>query len=173
MTAAAYIAVSLFATTFVELLLDSFGINLPLVAILCFYFAVAQGPLAGAACAFVGGASLDFLLGRSDPCTILLLLLVMVMGQIWLRRFEASSNFMLCIPGALLPIIVLVPWSLPPMELSTAWFASFLDCISAAFMESVCSAILLPVMVYALDFIAGSLEIELFADAKARLAEQQ
>lgn len=173
MTWAAYAFMIVFVSTLAELLLDSLGVSLPLVAMACFYIFVAYGLWSGLACALLGGGSLDFLLGREHPFSVLLLLLVMGLAALWLYRLEASSPLLLCVPGALLPFIVWVPWAAPAWSMSMAWLSAFFDCLSGAFLAAICSAILLPLAVMGLDFLGQRLELELFSDAKDRVAGAQ
>ena len=173
MTWAAYVFLIIFFSTLLELLLDSIGISLPLIAIACFYLAVAHGLWGGLSCALLGGVSVDFLLGREHPFSVLLLLLVIALAMLWLYRLEASSPLLLCIPGALLPFIVWVPWAAPAWVSSIGWLSSLFDCLSGALLASLCSAILLPLSVMAFDFIGNRLELELFSDAKERVSGAQ
>ncbi len=173
MTWAAYVFMIVFVSTFTELLLDSLGVSLPLIAIACFYVSVAYGFWCGLSCAVIGGASLDFLLGREHPYSVLLLILVLGLAALWLYRLEASSPLLLCLPGAMLPFIVWVPWALPPWSMSMTWLSSLFDCVSGAMLAALCSALLLPLVSMALDYMGGLLELALFSDAKDRAAGSQ
>ena len=170
MTWAAYVFLLIFLSTLFELLFDSIGLSLPLIAIVCFYLATSYGLWGGLSCAIIGGCSLDFLLGRETPGSVILLLLVVGLSMIWLYRLEASSPFLLCIPGALLPFIVWTPWSLPAWNPSLVWLSAFFDCLSGSLLASICSTVLLPVAVLTFDYFGQMLELDLFSDAKERLA---
>jgi len=172
MTWTAYVFAIAFVSTLAELLLDSFGISLPFIAVACFYLAVAQGFWAGAACALFGGASLDFMLGREHPLSVLLLLAVVGLALLWLYRFESSSILLLCVPGALLPSMTWAPIALLERGYGGGWLPGLLLQISDAAVASACSAALLPGMVLALDSLGQYLDLDLFTDAKDRLARE-
>jgi len=171
MTCAVFALLLTFIATLGELLLNSFGLSLPLLGLVCFYLAVAYGFWTGAGVAVLGGASIDFLLGREHPMSIVLLLLVVALAMLWLHKLEApSSPLLLSFPGAALPFILWVPWSLPEWEASRAWFVSFFECLAGGIVASACAAALMPLAVLALDYFGQKLGLPLFVDAKDRLA---
>ena len=166
-----YALLLLFAATLGELLLDSIGLSLPLIGLLCFYLAIAQGRWTGLGAAVLGGAALDFLLAREQPVSVLLFIFIVVLAELWLRKMEnPEAAVLLCIPGALIPLIAWLPWAIPAWDPAKPWFDSLVDSLVSALVASICSAVLLPVVVLALDYFGSRLELSLFSTAKERLA---
>jgi hypothetical protein len=173
MSFAAYAFILVFLSSLLELLLDSFGIGIPFLAMACFYLSVACGVAKSIPCALLGGCALDSILGRETPWTALLLLLAVGLGQLWLRRVEARTPLLLPLPGALLPLLLLLPWTLPSWEFSAAWLTAFFDCVSGTLLAMFCSSLLLPFAVLSFDYFGEKFDLELFADAKDRLAREK
>jgi hypothetical protein len=172
MSFVAYAFVLVFLSSLAELLLASFGVGLPLLGMVCFYLSVSAGFWRSVPFAVVGGCAIDSVLGRAFPGSAILLLLVLALGQLWVRRSETRALFLLPLPGALLPPLMLAPWALPRWELSPVWFTAFFDCLSATFLAMLVSAFLMPCAVLAFDYFGARLELELFVDAKERLARE-
>ncbi len=170
MTWAAYVFALSFLAALGELVLDSYGVSLPFVAIACFYLTVALGIGAGGFCAVFGGASLDFVLGREHPLSVPLLLVVAGLALLWLYKFESKSMLFLCVPGAALPFIVWVPVAFLERSYGSGWLPGLLLQFSDAAVASVCSALLLPGMALLVDGLGQRLEMGLFTEAKDRLA---
>lgn len=173
MTRAAYIFLLTFAAILAEALLSSFGIAMPTLAPLVFYLAVAFGPGSGAFAAIAGGAALDFVLGRETPASALLLLLVAGLALLWLYKVESDSVLLLAAPGASLPLIAWLPHALHASACGGGGVAEILSDSSCALIACLCSALILPATVLLLDSLNQALELELYTDAKERIARAQ
>ncbi len=172
MTRAAYIFLLTFAAILAESVLSSFGIAMPTLAPLVFYLAVAFGPGSGAFAAIAGGAALDFVLGRETPASAALLLLVAGLAMLWLYKVESDSVLLLAAPGASLPLIAWLPHALRSGG-GGEGVAGILSDASCALIACICSALILPAMVLLLDSLNQALELELYTDAKERIARAQ
>ena len=109
MTRFSYIFLISFLLIFLELLLESMGLRLMLFAPFVFYISYVFGAGAGCAAALIGGMTLDFCLGHTNPWSAVFLLAVVLFGRLWLRRMGSDSLNLLVIPGAVLPFLAQFP----------------------------------------------------------------
>lgn len=166
MTRLCYLFLFTFAAIFAEVLAETSGFKLMLLAPLVFYITYVFGHYYGFAAAFLGGCVLDFCFGASNPWTAFFLLIIVGFAALWLHQTESDSVSLLVIPGAIMPFIA----QFPPAVINGGFtLKSILDAGADAIVTAILSAMLFPLAIMLLDFIGSSLSLELFADAKERL----
>ncbi len=166
MTHFSYIFLISFLLVFVELLMESMGLRLMLFAPFVFYVSYVFGTGAGCAAALTGGMVLDFCFGYTNPWSALFLLLVVLFGRLWLRRMDSDSLSLLVIPGAVLPFLS----QFPPAVIQAGFtLESIVDAASDAIIASLFSALLFPLVILLLDWLASLLSLELYSDARERM----
>ncbi len=161
MTSVSYVFVFSVLAVFLEALLRSLGIFLPLLGIFVFYAVVVFGPRTGFTLAVFGGAALDFILGHSTPVSALALSLTGGLSLFWLYKVESDSIPMLALPGALIPVLAYVPL--------TFWNGGIVFLfrhLPDLFLSSFCTAFLLPLEILMLDLLNQRLELKLYLNAK-------
>ena len=114
MTRFCYLFLFTFAAVFGEVLAESFGVRIMLLAPVVFYAAYVFGSASGTSVAFFGGCVLDFCLGATNPWTAFFLLLIVAFAIIWLHQTEADSLSLLIVPGAILPFAKCAASSISP-----------------------------------------------------------
>ncbi len=166
MTRFCYLFLFSFAAILGEVLAESCGFKVMLLAPLVFYSAYVFGAPCGFAVAFTGGCVLDFCLGAANPWTVPFLFLIVCFAVLWLHQTETDSISLLIIPGAILPFLA----QFPPAVIDGGFtWESILDAAADAVIAAILSAMLFPLAIMLLDFIGSGLSLELFADAKERL----
>ena len=170
MTRFCYLFLFTFAAVFGEVLAESFGVRIMLLAPVVFYAAYVFGSASGTAVAFFGGCVLDFCLGATNPWTAFFLLLIVAFAIIWLHQTEADSLSLLIVPGAILPFLAQFP---PAIIQGGFRWESILDAGADAVIAAILSALLFPVAIMVLDWIGAGLSLELFADTRERLRSRQ
>lgn len=170
MTRFCYLFLFTFAAVFGEVLAESSGFKVMLLAPLVFYSTYVFGVWYGGGVAFFGGCVLDFCLGASNPWTAFFLFLIVCFAIFWLYQTETDSISLLIIPGAILPFLAQFPASV--IHGGFSW-ESILDAGADAVVAACFSAMLFPLAIMLLDFMGSGLSLELFADAKERLRNRQ
>ena len=170
MTRFCYLFLFTFAAILGEVLAESCGIKVMLLAPLVFYTTYVFGHTSGIFVAFFGGCVLDFCFGAANPWTVLFLLTIVCFAAFWLHQTEQDSISLLIIPGAIIPFLAQFP---PAVIHSGFTLQSILDAGADAVITAVFSALLFPLAIMLMDFIGSSLSLELFADARERLRNRQ
>jgi len=166
----AYSFLLLFLALTGELLAESGGFRLMLLAPVIFYLTFVFGHFYGIAGALSAGCVLDFCLGAENPWSALFLLSVIGFAMLWLYQTESDSLLLLVIPGVALPFLVQFPVSV--IQGGFQW-SVILDSLSDAVLCALLSAFLFPLLVLLLDWFGARLSLELFADAKERLRDRR
>ncbi len=168
-----YIFLCLFGAVYFELLAGSYGLMLPITAMLIFYFSVSNGWRVGLFSAVLAGTIIDLTFGRSWFLTPVLLAMTVGFAMIWFRRVEAKSIFLNSIPGAIIAFICICPLLLPDPWFLGLNFTSLFQASSMLLFSMLFAAILLPFLVILLDIASEKLGFELYVDARDKLIGQR
>ncbi len=145
--------------TFLELLLRSRGILLPLTGCYIFYLAVVYNWRCGIAAGFLAGAVCDFLTARIFPFSAFTYAGIAVYANILHRRNETETLNSHWLPGFLLPVIIYVPLFLfSGIPLPDFLFMLVPSCFL--------SAVLLPLMIPVMDSAAAKLALPFYMNKK-------
>ncbi len=162
-TGISFTFVAIFFALLGEVYAGSFGVILPLLAAVVFYFTRIHGWKSSLALAFASGIFLDFAYGREQIASPFVLLLVALLSVFWTLRGNLKSHAVLLIPGALAGLIYSL--SLIFVLESPGSIGQFSSATVKILSSVVLSAIALPILAFILDSSAGFLKYEKYLSA--------
>lgn len=163
-----FLFVVIFAAIFCELVIGSWGVILPLCALLVFYLTIAYNWHIGLTTALICGLTIDFLLGRSMVITPFSLSVIMVIAVFWHNQVESESLLLHVIPGVFVAVVYLVPLVL--LHFFKAGFNLWIIWNNTANMvfAILACAVMLPMEIVILDYISHGLEIDMYSKMQTR-----
>ena len=157
------------ASTGLELLFANIGITVPFLTLAAFYsFSVFRLPSTFPA-AVISATMLDLMLGRSVMIHLLILAAVIIVAALWKKYADCAVPLLQAIPGAVCAFVWVVPMLLSESFSQENLFPhlfyhNFMILAQVIFL----SAVLTPLMILLLDYIAGNLEQREFSNCQDR-----
>ena len=149
-----------------ELLLRNFGFFFPCCALFVFYAATAFGFSWGVGASCLGALGRDFAgAGASHPWSVLILIGIAYLAELWLQRVESDSVLVNFLPGLLIPLLV---WLYSLIFFTQHFWTVLVKQLPVIFPVSVLCAVCLPGMILLLDSLNEKLSLPLFADARQK-----
>jgi len=153
-TSILYIFMLCFVSVFTELFFGSMGIILPLTALTVFYVSVSAGWPLALATASVCGLVVDIVYGRDCVLSPFILLVIALASMYWASRSESQFLLFHIIPGALMAVLYTTPNMLINVfSLGVSWGSLFQNVSNFVFAAAF-SAIMLPLLIIALDTVS-------------------
>lgn len=168
-----FIFVILFFCIMLQLLLGNLGLFIPLYAPAVFYFAVVYGWRIGAICGCIAGIAIALLYGGNPALEALSAITVAVIAVFWLHRSDTHNLPVHFIPGAIIGAVIFLPHMFYAMQYSTGHSQLILAEIMEMIFSAVFSALLLPVVIYILDWQSKLVGLPLYVEAKKQLITQK
>lgn len=168
MFAAIFIFLSLFLAIYLEVLVGSMGIIIPLTALSVFYFSVAFGWRMGLFIGLFAGTILDMLYGRAFLLSPYTMLAVAIFSFFWLHQGEPESVLLYFLPGAISAFISVFPLLL----VNSIYYGGVLSNFFMLVFSSIAGAMLLPIMIPIYDSLARKLGLLQYHGAKSRELER-
>ncbi|OGV66849.1 MAG: hypothetical protein A3K18_30380 [Lentisphaerae bacterium RIFOXYA12_64_32] len=100
-----WLAFCAFFSMVLETVLGNHGVAVPVVHVVAFYLVVAFGWQRALVPMALAGTLLDVVLGRTFPCSLLALPVVMVLALFWRRQGDCRHRLVQAIPGGLVGLI--------------------------------------------------------------------
>jgi hypothetical protein len=167
-----YIMLLMLILFWLQLLLGSFALHLPLCVVGIFYISVAYSWRRGILWAVLAGISLDLVYGREFLMSTAACLLTVLFAEYWWRR--TSVRLRNCIPaGAFIALLSIIPLWLYKIIMYPFHIVTIFQSLLPISIFVVClNALFLPFMVMVLDEIGEKIKLPLFSKAGKRLIEE-
>ena len=169
MAVGAFIFLILFFSVYLEVLLGSAGIIVPLSAISIFYLAVTFGWKNGILLSIITGTVIDMLYGRTIIITPYLMMLTVAAGTFWLHKGDPVSIMPHLIPGATVALIITLPF----LAFNAYRTDMFLNNLYKLTISIVSGSLLLPMMIAFFDYLAFKQGMPLYRKAKAAILDKR
>jgi len=162
MIIAAYLFLMLFLSVYLEILFGTFGIILPLTALLIYYLSAVFGWGVFLFIGIIAGIFIDSLYGRSIFISPAVLGGVAMIPAFWTPNPEKVPLMLYTLPGMIASAGTVGPVLLLHNLTEGISLQSGLHQLSQLLFAVFCGAILMPSLILLLDFIAFKLGIETF-----------
>ena len=160
-----FILLIIFAGVFVQSILGTAGIYLPITALLIFYISVNFNILRALFYALCCGIIADVAGGYQFPCHIFIYSLLPLFGLYWVKAHELRPLYLNFLPGMLVATIQIVPlmiMSLYSDDLGVYLLRKWTPTLSGGIIFG---ALFMPLGITILDYFATSLELTRYQDA--------
>jgi hypothetical protein len=168
----AYIFIIIFLSIFIQVLIGSYGVIVPLTAISIVYISIVYGWRKGIISAIISGIILDILYGRTTFLSPFTLVIISILSIVWLYKSNVEHIQLQAIPGGIAALI----YTLPIIAINYYSNEHGLYLLFTSFMLLIISilfgAFLLPIFVIVLDSINKMLRINLYSEAQEKLNQE-
>ncbi len=169
MTRAAFIFLLLFLAVYLETVLGSFGMIVPLTVLAVFYVSVTYGWRIGVTVGVTAGIVLDSLYGRSPYLSVFTLSASAVLAMFWLYKGDVKRLRFQVVPGLLAPIIYLLPPLAQNFYSHGPGLFEFVDDATMLLATGILGALALPLMILGLDAFNSLFKLDEYTTARDRL----
>jgi len=155
-----------FISISLEVLSGSFGILLPITALIIFYFTVTYCWEYGIFLAGICGIITDSLFARDIFYSPFVFFAVVLFGALWLRRAESKMLLAHLFPGGIIAVITTAPHLITGTFSLGVSVQAIMQNISTLIFSVFISAMLFPLIIVILDSFSKYFGFELYVDAR-------
>jgi hypothetical protein len=167
-----YIFLLIFISIFIQVLVGSAGLILPITALSIFYLTIITDWQTGILTAAITGSIVDIIYGRTIFLSPALLVIVALLAILWLYKGELKYLPLQTIPAGFISFIYICPGLFVTYHLYEQGVYLFLEKLLIVLLSLILSSLIFPPFIVLMDKINTPLKLNLYIKSKERISRE-
>ena len=164
-----YIALILFFSAAIQIILGNTGLIIPLVSLVIFYLTIVFGWEEGILSAVISGIILDILYGRALFITPVVGIAAVFLAMIWLYKGELGILSFQMIPSGVISFMYILPFTYYTYQQTEHGFLLALENIGIIILSGTLTTVVFPLIIRFLDTINGPLGFNYYRTSQEKI----
>lgn len=167
-----YIFLLIFISIFIQILVGSTGLILPITALSIFYITIITEWQTGILTAAIAGSIIDILYGRTIFLSPLLLAIIALFAVVWLYKGDLKKLPIQIVPAGCISFTYICPSLFTTYYMHEHGFYLLLGKLVIVLLSAILSSLIFPFFIMLMDNINTPLKLNLYKKSKERISKE-